>query len=231
MTNITPGERRFWEAAAALKPTINPHLHHGRQAPDSPSGLGGNRTHLYAVDTSTGVVVSGSMETERFKAAAADMSERHGFASSAVALRSAAIAIIEGQPGDEARKELLTIVSAATTCSMLFQQVRRSADMDGHWIFYAYKLANGDALSRVVFANVNPTAHMAQADVLAEVRRLVGADLANTAHPLFQHIKSGGGAMVAPEISSVQPPQDGRTNVSLKSLEAITPAGAKRKPF
>lgn len=231
MTNITPGEKRFWEAAAALKTTMNTQLHHGRQEPGAAESLPGNRTHLYVVDTSTGVIVSGSMETERFKAAAVEVSKRHGFASSSVALRSAAIAVIEGQPGDEARKELLTIVSAATTCSMLFQQVSRSADMDGHWILYAYKLANGDALSRVVFANVNPTTHMAQADVLAEVRRLVGADLANTAHPLFQHIKSGGGAMVAQEISSVQPQQAGRTNVSLKSLEAVTPSAAKRKPF
>lgn len=41
-----------------------------------------------------------------------------------------------------------------------------------------YKLANGSALSRTMFANLPPSAHMPASDVKAEVRPTVGADMA-----------------------------------------------------
>lgn len=201
MIKMTLGEERFWQAAAAQKHTREIRLAE-IQAPDALRDVASeHRSHVYALDTSTGRLVSATMGTHELTALAAHMRDLHGFASGPVALRSAALAILECQDSYEARQELMTIVAAACTCSMLYQQVSRTTELEGHWIVYAYKLANGDALARVAFAPVDALTHMSDKQITSEVVRMISADMANQAHPLYQHIKTGGGAVLASELA------------------------------
>lgn len=204
MDKMTNEEDKFWLDVAGH---LNPEWEVGRYDADTTrTALAHHDVFVYMVDTSTMWMVAGSTtSSEMFRARRAVSAAELGPGTVAGAAGEVILKCGERGLADDhgdVKTAFTSAVCAITDSATWTAVMDRTGNPAGHWIWMVYRLANGDALGRPMYAQDDRRGFMPLAQLKDSLGAALENDIGNRASTVARKILVGGGAKLSGELEA-----------------------------
>lgn len=198
--NQSTHEQKFFEALIGFSSPgwnikLQNHLQPGQME------LGSMRVHVYVVDTSTEWMAAAAMEKTAF-----EVSKSHAKAlgmspldvADAAGQSISRLGKIQPTADDPYVVSCIQLTVAAISHTSTFQLVQPKG-VDGHWLYLTYRMMDASTVARPVYLNPPAQSGFLSAAMLrAVIQKVVTQDTRQENAVVFQELRRGGGALIAP---------------------------------
>lgn len=202
MVNVKDkNEREFWEginnrASPGWEVKLADHM--------APGGLNlaDYDIFVYVVDTSSGWIAGGTTRSQDVKNVHQAITTS-GIDQKQVKDAAAEFVTQHGKdfplPGSPETKKCINAAISAMTLTSTYQKVLPNG-LHGHWLYVAYKMADGTELGRPVFFRHPGIGFAPPGDVNHIIKQVILQDVGNPATSVYKMIQACGGAILSVEL-------------------------------